>query len=311
MDIALIKTFLEVAATGSFVSASDRLFVTQSAVSLRIQRLEDSLGRPLFTRSKAGAELTPAGREFENYALSLIKIWEEARQQIAIPEGFRKSLIIGAQYSLWPRLGFRWIDRLRSTMPDLNIRAELGMPDRLTRFLTEGVVHAALVYSPQLRPGLTASRLIEEELVLVAAWEDPALEELHDRYLFADWGPEFVQAHAIALPDLTNPGLTFSLGAMTAEFLLTRNLAAYLPARYIKRFLDTGQLHLVPDAPRFPYPAWVVWREDLDPEVAEISRTALAEVVASVDADQDQVMRQLREISENQKVEVLGNGGSQ
>ena len=64
MDIALIRTFLEVAATGSFVNAADRLYVTQSAVSLRVQRLEDALGRPLFTRSKAGAELTSAGREF-------------------------------------------------------------------------------------------------------------------------------------------------------------------------------------------------------------------------------------------------------
>ena len=62
MDIALIRTFLEVAATGSFVNASERLYVTQSAVSLRIARLEDTLGKPLFTRSKAGAELTPAGR---------------------------------------------------------------------------------------------------------------------------------------------------------------------------------------------------------------------------------------------------------
>ena len=59
MDITLIKTFLEVSNTGSFVAACDRLFVTQSAVSLRIQRLEDSLGHPLFTRSKAGAILTP------------------------------------------------------------------------------------------------------------------------------------------------------------------------------------------------------------------------------------------------------------
>ncbi len=75
---------------------------------------------------------------FERYALSLVKIWEEARQQVAIPEGFTKSLTIGAQYSLWPRLGFRMIDALRDNMPELNLRAELGMPDRLTRFLIEG-----------------------------------------------------------------------------------------------------------------------------------------------------------------------------
>ena len=154
MDITLIKTFIEVANSGSFVAACDRLFVTQSAVSLRIQRLEDSLGHPLFTRSKAGAILTPAGEQFERYALSLLKIWEEARQQIAIPEGYSEALTIGGQYSLWPRLGFRWIDALQVEKPELSLRVELGMPDRITRFLIEGVVQAALLYTPQLRPGL-------------------------------------------------------------------------------------------------------------------------------------------------------------
>ena len=128
MDITLIKTFVEVANTGSFVAACDRLFVTQSAVSLRIQRLEDSLGHPLFVRSKAGAILTPAGEQFEKYALSLLKIWEEARQQIAIPEGYSRALTIGGQYSLWPRLGFRWIDALQAALPDLSIHAEVASP---------------------------------------------------------------------------------------------------------------------------------------------------------------------------------------
>ncbi len=78
-----------------------------------MQRLEELLGRPLFNRSKTGAELTAAGREFEGYALSLLRTWEQARQQIAIPEGYKRSLTIGAQVSLWHRLGFRWVDGMR------------------------------------------------------------------------------------------------------------------------------------------------------------------------------------------------------
>ncbi|MHA6346915.1 LysR family transcriptional regulator, partial [Roseivivax sp. CAU 1761] len=176
MDTTLVKTFLEVAATGSFVSASDRLYVTQSAVSLRIQRLEQALGKRLFERSKAGAELTHAGREFEKYALSLLKVWEEARQQVGIPEGFQKSMTIGAQFSLWPRLGFRWVDGLRANMPELSLRLELGMPERLMRFLIEGSMQAGLMYTPQLRPGLTAEKVMEDELVLAASWPDPTLD---------------------------------------------------------------------------------------------------------------------------------------
>ncbi len=305
MDITLLKTFLEVAATGSFVAASERLYVTQSAVSLRIQRLEDSLGKSMFTRSKAGAELTNAGREFERYALSMIRVWEEARQQVAIPEGFTRSLTIGAQYSLWPRLGFRWIDGLRDAMPDLNIRAELGMQDRLTRFLTEGIMHVGLLYMPQIRPGLVAEEIMAEELVLVATWPNPTMD-MAGRYVFIDWGPEFVGAHALALPNLTNPGLTFSLGAMAAEYIVNRQAAGYLPARYVKKYLDSGQMHLVPDAPRFPYPVWAVWREDLDPEIKSVAMKVLTTVSQAAEADGDAVIEQLKDISEDQEINVLG-----
>lgn len=289
MDITLLKTFVEVANTGSFVAACDRLFVTQSAVSLRIQRLEDSLGHPLFVRSKAGAVLTPAGQQFERYALSLLKIWEEARQQIAIPEGYTRAFTIGAQYSLWPRLGFRWIDALRAEMPDLSIRTELGMTDRITRFLVEGVVQAALLYTPQLRPGLIVEKALDDELVLVASYPDATLD-LKDDYVFVDWGPEFTHAHAIALPHLTNAGLTMGMGAMAADYIAHRKGAAYLPARAVKRRLDAGSLHLVANAPRFPYPSWAVWRDDLDDEVAVLARRTLAAVVQAAEKEQEKVV---------------------
>ncbi len=305
MDIQLIRTFLEVAATGSFVNASDRLYVTQSAVSLRIQRLEDSLGKQLFIRSKAGAELTSAGREFERYALSLIKIWEEARQQIGVPAGYTKSLTIGAQYSLWPRLGFRWIDQMQSSMPSLNIRAELGMPDRITRFLVEGVVQIGLMYNPRLRPGLTANKVLDEELVLAASWP-ASLGEIHESYVFVDWGPEFLHAHALELPELTNPGLTLSLGAMAADYVVNRRAAAYLPARYIKKYLDEGRLHLVPDAPMFPYPIWSVWRDDLDEEIQRTAEQSLVTIQSQMDELQNAVLADLNDISSGGIVEVLG-----
>lgn len=308
MDITLIKTFMEVAATGSFVSASDRLFVTQSAVSLRIQRLEDSLGHLLFTRSKAGAILTPAGQEFERYALSLLKIWEEARAQIAIPEGFSQTITLGAQYSLWPRMGFRWIDELQKRLPDLSVRAEVGMPDRLTRFLIEGVIQAGLTYTPQLRPGLEVDKIMEDELILVASWPNPA-PEVDGRYIFIDWGPEFTHAHAIGMPHLANTGLTLALGSMGADYIVNRRAAAYLPARSVQRYLDAGRLHLVPDAPRFSYPVHVVWRDDLDPDIARVAKQSLLHVAQGAEDEQEALLDRLAELSEVHSVGRLGEDG--
>ena len=61
MDINLARTFLMVAETGSFIDAAHRLNITQSTVSARINGLEVLLGRPVFERSKSGADLTAAG----------------------------------------------------------------------------------------------------------------------------------------------------------------------------------------------------------------------------------------------------------
>ena len=97
MDITLVRTFLEVIASDSFAKAADRLFISQSAVSLRIKSLEEQLGRKVFIRSKAGITLTPAGTQFIRYANSFLQVWEEAKQQVAVPEGFSDVLVIAGE----------------------------------------------------------------------------------------------------------------------------------------------------------------------------------------------------------------------
>ncbi|WP_051631323.1 LysR family transcriptional regulator [Afifella pfennigii] len=63
-----LKTFLAVAETGSFRKAGRALVVGQSAVTRRIQKLEDSLGVSLFERRPDGARLTHAGWSFAERA---------------------------------------------------------------------------------------------------------------------------------------------------------------------------------------------------------------------------------------------------
>lgn len=306
MDTTLLRTFVEVVATGSFMAAADSLFVTQSAVSLRIQRLEEGLGRPLFMRSKAGVQLTPAGLEFERYAYAHLKLWEEAKQQVAIPEGFNKSLVVGAEYSLWAKLGFRWLDMIREEMPELSLRAEQGRSQRLTRYLIEGVVQSALLYTPQLRPGLQLEKIMDDELVMVSSKPRVVLESLQQRYLFVDWGPEFVQAHAINLPHLTNPGMTFALGSLTIDYIVQRDYVAYVPARSVEQLIHQKKLHLVADTPRFPYPIFHVWRDDLDEEIVAVARNTIFRLVQGVELKQEAIIEQLSEISEEDEVPVLG-----
>ena len=92
MKIEHIVTFLEIASSGSFIRAAEHLNVTQSTVSARVKTLEESFGQVLFARSHTGVELTPAGLRFRRYASNIQRMWQQANQEIALPEGFQAVL---------------------------------------------------------------------------------------------------------------------------------------------------------------------------------------------------------------------------
>jgi LysR family transcriptional regulator, flagellar master operon regulator len=109
MDTEFARTFLMVAAAGSFVGAAERLHVTQSTVSARVRALEEQLNATLFVRSRAGAVLTDAGRRFQKHAALLVRTAEQARHDAGLPSGIRASAVIGARIGLWEGL---LVDRL-------------------------------------------------------------------------------------------------------------------------------------------------------------------------------------------------------
>ena len=58
LDLDLLRCFVLVAELGGFTAAGSALSLTQSAVSLKIKRLEDLLRRPVFRRTSRRVELT-------------------------------------------------------------------------------------------------------------------------------------------------------------------------------------------------------------------------------------------------------------
>ncbi len=100
MDIDQVKTFLQVAAHGSFLEAASRVHVTQSTVSARIQNLEQALGARLFIRNRAGAILTPAGRRFLRHAKTLGRTYAQAGHDVGRPRRLLMLRNLGARIAL-------------------------------------------------------------------------------------------------------------------------------------------------------------------------------------------------------------------
>ena len=278
MDITLVRTFLEVVAAESFAKAADRLFVSQSAVSLRIKSLEEHLGRKVFVRSKAGISLTPAGNQFIRYANSFLQVWEEARQQVAVPKGYSDVLVIAGEYGMWNRLLIRWLPVLAEAMPTTAFRAEVARHDRITRQMTEGTVDISVLYTPQVRPGINVQWLFNDTMVLVSTSQ--ATQSLDANYVYIDWGEEFTAFHVTTYPDYQHPRMTFSLGEATFNYLLNNGGSAYLPKRLVLPFLDAEKLYLVEEAPEFEFPVHVAWRNQVKSTIIEQALQLLDVIVA-------------------------------
>lgn len=278
MDVALARTFLEVAAAGNFLAAAERLNLTQSAVSMRIKSLEDQLGQALFLRSRAGARLTPAGEQFQRHAAAMVRIWEEARQEVALPPGYRRVLSVGAQLSLWDGFLLRWIKHVKDAMPDIALRAHLGVSRTLMQRLVEGALDIGVMYTPQQRPGLEVEALLEDQLVLVSTARRAPAGPGPD-YVYVDWGPEFQADHALNFPDPTVPGLFMELGSLGLRYILECGGSGYFPRRVVAPHVKAGRLFIVRQAPRFSYPAFLVYpsaaeQDVLQPVLAGIRESA-------------------------------------
>lgn len=77
LDLDQLRTFVEIAETGSFTRAATRVHKTQSAVSMQMRRLEDRLGRKLFVRDGRMSKLSGDGERLLDYARRLVKLNQE------------------------------------------------------------------------------------------------------------------------------------------------------------------------------------------------------------------------------------------
>ncbi len=66
----LLRSFVAIVDSGTMLRATERVFLTQSALSLQMKRLEDTLQAALFHREGRRLVLTPAGENFLVHARS-------------------------------------------------------------------------------------------------------------------------------------------------------------------------------------------------------------------------------------------------
>lgn len=272
MDLVLAKTFLEIANSGSFVAAAARLNVTQTAVSARIQSLEDQLGRRLFVRNKSGARLTPAGERFLRHAATLVEVWDRARAQVGLPQGRVDIASVGAEISLWSPALVDWLVWMKQAAPQIALRAEVDTPARLLGAVQSGSLDLAVLYDPPPQGSSTVVELLtEEKLVLVSTSGDGTLGPPED-YVQVDWGASVLASQQAAFPDLQRPGVAISHGPLALQYVLRAGGSGYFRLSAVRPHLESGQLHRVVGAPEFSYSVHLVYLSRANSELLDIVR---------------------------------------
>jgi DNA-binding transcriptional LysR family regulator len=249
MDTELLRTFLEVKQTRHFAKAAQNLFVTQAAVSARINQLEGLIGQRLFTRSRNNIQLTVAGHQLVPYAESILAAWSRARMETAFGEEKRSLVAMGCLPSLREIYLDDWFPQLLTSPRNWLLQLETLNTQEMVSGMRESAISIGMIYEPPRASDLWIEKLTTFELLLVSSAPKTDLNTPLPGYIYVDWGSSFAVSHNEALAGIAIPQLKLDSPVLTKKLLLQQGGSAYMASPMIAQELADGRLHKVTNAP--------------------------------------------------------------
>lgn len=168
MEDHKLKVFCTVAETKSFSKASEIIHLTQPAVSLQIQALEELYETKLFDRSSSMVSLTSAGEVLYRYAKEILSLYAAAEKNIGELTGLVKgSISVGASSTIGNYLLPSVIGDFRRTHPKIKIHLFVGNTKRVIELLNSGNIDFGIVEGDVARQKLLVEKLLKDELVVI------------------------------------------------------------------------------------------------------------------------------------------------
>lgn len=171
-DLLSLRSLIAVIDEGGFSAAAKRIHRTQSAVSLRIAKLEERLDTKLLERSTRSVSVTSAGEIFVSYARRILELADEAVLAVTSPE--EKTLLrVGFAEYLAPQHLHTLLARFRRAHPNCDLSLVLGMGADMLELMDKGRLD--LVFGcPEVDGG---QLLWEEPLVWTGALNQSDVED--------------------------------------------------------------------------------------------------------------------------------------
>ena len=274
IDVLGLQAFIAIADKGSFLAAADTLNLSQTALSHRIAKLEESIGVQLFSRTTRQLTVTSEGLSLLPRARHAIDDLEGALTDLkSLGELRKRQIVIGCVPSLASNMLPDLLLRFNEIMPDVRVRVFDGYATTIATLVHSGQVEFGLIVKLAIESGLTFKHLTEEGFVALCR-EDHELASRHS----VTW--KELAAYDLVGNSVINEALRNARSLVTWNYLVEniptaasfvkRGLGVtIIPALETRRLHDEG-FHTVPITdPFISRSVGIVTRPDMPP-----SRTA-------------------------------------
>lgn len=204
MELDQLRLFVDLVREQSFTRVAARNFVTQPAVSLSMQKLEEELGARLFERTTRKVLVTEEGKVVYEYARDILERVEELRgvlreRQDQVVGTIRLSTVHSVGLYELPAPLKEFIRRY----PQVHLHIDYKLSEQVYRAIQDGGADLGLVAYPEERRGIVTLPFLEDELVIICNQESPlagreevSLSEL-DGQAFVAFEPEIPTRRAV------------------------------------------------------------------------------------------------------------------
>ena len=177
LDLDLVRTFATIAALGSFTRAASRLGRQQSTISLQVQRLEETLGLKLLTRTPRSVALTSDGESFLQSARRILDLNDEIIARAQEPD-MRGVVRLGTPEDFATRHLPDVLSRFAQAYPAVSLEVTCDLTLNLLKRFRAGDFDLALV-----------KRERSLEMSGVRVWREPLVWAAGDRDFWVGSAP--------------------------------------------------------------------------------------------------------------------------
>lgn len=174
MEDHKLKVFCTVAETKSFSKTSEIIHLTQPAVSLQIQALEELYETKLFDRSSGSITLTPAGEILYKYAKQILTLYAEAAKEISRITGLIKGCVkIGAGTTVGNYILPAVAVDFKKRHPKIRVSVSIGNAKKILEMLSSSMIDFGIISEMPGKSKFVVEPIISDELCVICSSEHP------------------------------------------------------------------------------------------------------------------------------------------